>query len=103
MPDHFGHPTIEEYEEMDRIRFPFMFIKEVILKEEQYTKFNRIKGRRYDKDRIALEARIKKLIYENKEKFFDPILKEEICPIAKRNSGGWAKHVQNRRADVTAK
>lgn len=93
MPDHFGHPTIEEYEGMDRIRFPFMFVKEEILKENQYIKFNTLKNRHHNKGRIALEERIKKLIYENKDRFFDPILGKEIHPIAKRNRGGWAKHV----------
>ena len=86
-----SHPTKEEYEQMDNLRFPFMLNKENALKERKYDKFNNIKERKVStkKNHIKLEERIKKLIHENKEKFFDPISNTEIHPVATRNSGGW--------------
>ena len=69
------HPTIKEYEEMDRIRFPFMFTKEARLKEIRY---NRKNIRKYNH---KLKERIIRLIDENKGKFFDPILRQEIIPM----------------------
>jgi hypothetical protein len=86
------HPTKEEYAHMDGIRFPFILKKENQIKERQYRKFCIIKDRRLgSKDRTKLEERIKKLILENKERFFDPIIGKEIQPICKRNKGGWDK------------
>ena len=82
------HPTKKEYEVMDRIRFPFMFKEEGKTREKLYNKIHEIK---LEGNRHKLKERIKKLIGENKERFFDPRIKKEIQPIAKRNSGGWAE------------
>jgi len=89
------HPTKEEYEIMDRIRFPFLINKEKQIKETVCKKFEEIKKVEFGKykDRNKLEERIKRLIAENKERFFDPRIGEEIKPIATRNKGGWANNV----------
>lgn len=64
---------------MDRIRFPFMFTKEAILKEKAEKKAIRMKNRKEGyNDR--LRERIDRLIRENKETFFDPVLGIEIKP-----------------------
>ena len=94
------HPTKEEYADMDAIRFPFMLTKENQIKEQQYKRFCAIKDRRLGgKEYAKLEERIKKLIFENKERFFDPRIGEEIRPICKRNKGGWGN--VNRGAQKT--
>jgi len=70
------HPTKEEYEEMDRLRFPFTCTKEAKSKE-----IHRIIQERKKRGRdFKLEERIKKLVQENKEKFFDPRINKEIKP-----------------------
>lgn len=85
------HPTKEEYACMDAIRFPFMLEKENQEKEKQYKRFCIIRDRRLgSRDHAKLEERIKKLIFENHERFFDPRIGEEIKPICKRNKGGWS-------------
>jgi isopentenyl diphosphate isomerase/L-lactate dehydrogenase-like FMN-dependent dehydrogenase len=93
MPETIKHPTKEEYAYMDGLRFPFILNEENVLKEAKYQRFERIKKIKFgDKERNKLEERIKKLIYENKKRFFDPRIGEEIHPVVKRNSWGWDKH-----------
>jgi hypothetical protein len=62
-------PTEQEYEEMDNLRFPFLLNKESLKKEKKHQE--------------KLKKRIRKLIMENKERFYDPILKKEILPICR--------------------
>jgi len=85
------HPTKEEYEYMDGLRFPFIHNKENQEKEKRYKRFCVLKDKRLGgKEYKKLEERIQKLIFENKERFFDPRIGEEIKPICKRNKGGWS-------------
>lgn len=65
------HPTREEYEEMDRIRFPFMFLESVKSERKINRKMKQVQI-------TKLEERINKLIKENKGSFFDPRIKKEI-------------------------
>lgn len=89
------HPTKEEYAMMDKIRFPFMYEKKNMIEEAKYQKYERFKKVKFgNKARYKLEERIKALIIENKEKFFDPRISEEIFPISKKDNGGWAKDGQ---------
>jgi len=67
-----SHPTREEYEAMDRVRFPFVFTEENLKKERKRSRI--MKRGRMSK----LEERINRLIEENEDSFFDPRIGEEI-------------------------